>query len=313
MIEFLWRVRVSQFSSPPALYFFLKSAADGARRCTEHLSNSHRQLYTVIFHVNNGMMSRISSALRDTGLWPLPIPVGIAVLCYLIPPVNWINRGFTHWFHLVSFLYALTQSEFIEKFQALIGTSICIGWYTAISYDWYKYNNFFAILYWNMPSSLTNIMVQDGVVNYETWESIGTMVLSHVLDTLAHPLLAYYFWRKHTEKGGTVKSLLSWDVVVSTWIFSRMWSWSHSYHNHGKVHMYYFGYDVYNITEGTLDLWYPAYVTESILYFGITCWKLSNLWTSPSPKNNKLSKEESSYGRQPSLRYSESSMSSTTL
>lgn len=257
-------------------------------------------------------MSSITSALRSTGLWPLPMPIGIAVLCYLVPPMQWINRGFTHWFHLMSFLYALTQSQFIAKFQALIGTSICIGWYAAICYDLHKYGNFFAILYWNMPSSLTNIMVQDGIVNYDTWESIGTMVLSHVLDTLAHPLLAYYFWCKHTEKGGTVKSLLSWDVVGATWLFSRCWSWSHSYYNFGEFHMYYIGYDVYNITEGTLDLWYPAYVTESILYCCITCWKLSNLAASSNKASSKLSEDESTYDRKPSLRYSDSSLSSTT-
>lgn len=256
--------------------------------------------------------SSLTSSLRDTGLWPLPMPIGIAVLCYLNPPGNWINRGFTHWFHLVSFLYALTQSEFIEKFQALIGTSICIGWYAAICYDLYKYNNFFAILYWNMPSSLTNIMVQDGIVNYESWESIGTMILSHVLDTFGHPLLAYYFWRKHANKGGTVKSLLSWDVVVATYLFSRIWSWSHSYYNFGEFNMFYIGYDVYNITEGTLDLWYPAYITESILYFCIACWKISNLWISWSQQSSKLSKDQSLYEKKPSLQYSESSMSSTS-
>ncbi|CAJ1934352.1 unnamed protein product [Cylindrotheca closterium] len=271
------------------------------------------------------MISTIDSALRDTGLWPLPMPIGIAVLCYLVPPMQWINRGFTHWFHLASFLYALTQSEFIRKGLALMGISICIGWYAAITMDLLKYGNFFKILYWNMPSSLTNVMVQDGIVHYDTWESIGTMALSHVLDTLGHPLLTYYFWCKHTEKGGTFKSLLSWDIVVATWLFSRTWSLSHSKYNFGEFHMYYIGYDVYKITEGTLDLWYPAYITESTLYFCITCWKLSNLLaggtisssSSLSSKEDstpagKLSKDESTYDRQPSLRYSESSMSSTT-
>lgn len=242
--------------------------------------------------------------------WPLPTFVAVGVLCFLIPPAQWLNRGFTHWFHLVSFLYFLTHSQFIEKFQALIGTSICLGWYASILYDYFAYGNFFAILYRNMPAAMTQIMVKEGVVDRESWESVSAMALSHVLDCLGHPVLTYYFWCQVRKSCGNVANLLSWDIVAATWLFSRAWSLTHSYHNFGKPHLFYMGYDVYVIDHGTLDLWYPAYITESLIYASITLWKLSSF--SPPGKAKSSLESEKGYEKQPSLRYSESSVSRTS-
>jgi hypothetical protein len=261
--------------------------------------------------LSNSPPSKTKGLLGNVQFWPLPSFLAVGVLCYLIPPGQWLNRGFTHWFHLVSFLYFLTHSKFIEKFQALIGTSICLGWYASIIYDYLAYGNIFAILYRNMPTALTEIMVEEGKVNYESWESTSTMVLSHVLDFLGHPVLTYYFWCQYKKRGGTIVNLLSWDVVAATWLFSRSWSLTHSCYNFGKPHMFYMGYDVYVIDEGTLDLWYPAYVVESLVYSSIILWKLSSFSSSGTGKT--ISEKENTYDRKPSLRYSESSVSRNSI
>eukprot|EP00980_Cylindrotheca_fusiformis_P029262 scaffold22779_cov137-Cylindrotheca_fusiformis.AAC.4 len=264
-------------------------------------------------------VSKEVSTLRHQ-LWPLPPFLAVGVLCCLIPPAQWLNRGFTHWFHLVSFYYFLTHSKFIEKFQALIGISICLGWYASILYDYFAYGHVFAILYRNMPAALTNIMVKDGIIDYESPESLRIMALSHILDCLGHPILTYYFWCQYKKQscGGTgiantasSSTLLTWDVVAATWCFSRVWSLTHSYHNFGSPLMYYMGYDVYVIDEGTLDLWYPAYITESLIYTSIVLWKLRGMLSQPGKEVSK--DDEDVYNQKPSLRYSESSVSRSSI
>ena len=256
-------------------------------------------------------------------IWPLPTFVALGILSYAIPSTQYLNRGFTVWFHLVALLQFLTQSRFLVKFQALIGCSICLGWYASLVYDYMQYGKLFHILYRNMPSLLTEkmIIIVNGdnngtILDYESWTSINTMFLSHVLDTLGHPLLTFHFWRQHQKAdGGTLASLLSWDVILSTWIFSRCWSFTHTYYNFQTPRPYYFGYDVYVIDEGTLDLWFPAYVAESLFYTSITVWKLFGTSHKATTKAlaKDVTKDENGYGHKPNLLWSESSISQESI
>jgi hypothetical protein len=253
-----------------------------------------------------------SGFLLGFKLWPLPPYVAVGMMCALMRSSQYLNRGFTVWFHLVALLYLLTQSRFVAKFQALIGTSICLGWYAALIYDWFQYSNFFLILYRNMPTVMKEIMFVQGTnsLNLACLSSINVILLSHILDTLGHPLLTLYFWRQHQKQGGTLATLLSWDVIMSTWIFSRCWSLTHTYYNFGKPGLYYFGYDVYVIDEGTLDLWYPAYIVESLFYFSIVVWKQVG---KDQPRQKASSKSESAYKKTPNLLWSESGISYASI
>lgn len=245
-------------------------------------------------------------------LWPLPTSVAFIILSVLLPTESYINRGFTKWFHLVSLLYLLTQSKFLAKFQTLSGTGICLGWYATLLYDYFVYGKFFHVLYRNMPAVLTDVMVQTVPddefyykIDFETPKSLGMIVLSHILDTLGHPLLTWYFWRRHKHQfGGNFDNLVTWKVILATWLFSRSWSLTHSYYNSGTFRMFYMGYDVYRIDS--LDLWYPAYIVESILYLSIILWKFSRKYHS---KGKTIESNDSNHTTKPTLQWSDSSLS----
>jgi hypothetical protein len=112
-----------------------------------------------------------------------------------------------------------------------------------------------------------------GEIAYESTSARAMMVSSHMLDLLGHPLLTYYFWRRHKMNGGTAKDIfLSWPVLLSTYLYSRMWSATHTLYNHGRLGYFYIGGDIYIMEH--MDCWIPAYVAESVFYGTLVLYKL---------------------------------------
>merc|ERR1712151_691081 len=121
---------------------------------------------------------------------------------------------------------------------------------------------------------MMNVMVKDGNLDFNSWQSILVMILSHILDLIGHPLLTYYFWIEHKKQDGKLSEVFSWPVVVSTYMYSRLWSAIHTFYNHGKAAPFYVGFDVYAMDS--LDSWYPPYISESLVFISIVFWKLHN-------------------------------------
>ncbi|KAL9185947.1 hypothetical protein ACHAXT_003724 [Thalassiosira profunda] len=213
-----------------------------------------------------------------TKIWPLPVPL-VLVLIPLLPHSAYLNRGYTVWFHLSSVAYFLTRSAFLRRVLILQGTAICVGWYAAIANDWFVDGIFCHSLYRNMPGAITQHMLrevpgEDGgkgsyeMFDHEDMSAVMAKVISHVLDTLGHPLLAYLFWVLHRKAGGTLKDVLSWPVIVFAWHFSRVWSLVHSHHNAGTPALWYHGHDVYMLEN--LDCYLVAYVAEGLCFGAAT-------------------------------------------
>jgi hypothetical protein len=200
-------------------------------------------------------------------------PISPLLVLSLAPLLPWINRGYTQWFHSVVLAWLLTQSPLLVNFLALQGTSVTLGWYAALINDYCLYGPFGRILYNNMPHCMMQHMVMPSGELVYSQMGMYMMGLSHVLDTLGHPILAYYFVHRHYKDGGNLDSLLTWRVIISTYMLSRIWSLVHTYFNFGDFRLFYFGYDVYKISD--LDSWLPAYLAEGTLYLLIVAWKLS--------------------------------------
>eukprot|EP00581_Thalassiosira_minuscula_P014255 CAMPEP_0183723358 /NCGR_PEP_ID=MMETSP0737-20130205/14950_1 /TAXON_ID=385413 /ORGANISM="Thalassiosira miniscula, Strain CCMP1093" /LENGTH=347 /DNA_ID=CAMNT_0025953619 /DNA_START=104 /DNA_END=1147 /DNA_ORIENTATION=+ len=247
------------------------------------------------------------SWFKKITFWPLPPFVALALIP-LLPQPLYLNRGYTVWFHLTSLFYLLTQSSFVRKVLILQGTGICLGWYSAIAADWFTEGTFCHTLYRNMPASMVEYMVQEAPLNstigehaamaamgiepitgnssyilLDTYSSYAMKALSHVLDTMGHPGLAYLFWKIHktnhqsTSHGASLKTvlndILSWEVIVFGWHFSRSWSLLHSYYNTGQPSFWYYGHDVYLLNN--LDSYLIAYIAEGAC-FGVAI--LLRLW-----------------------------------
>mmetsp|Transcript_62426 Transcript_62426/g.184694 ORF Transcript_62426/g.184694 Transcript_62426/m.184694 type:complete len:257 (-) Transcript_62426:111-881(-) len=206
-----------------------------------------------------------------TQLWPLN-PMLLLTIVPFLPTWLWLNRGYTIWFHLVSVGFLLTRSKFLRCFLIFQGVSITLGWYAAILNDLASNSRFFHILYMNTPETMKNSIFSDGGDLVFSAESLFYIFVSHAADTIGHPGLTYLFWHYHKWGGGTVRDLLSWRVVISHYLFSRLWSIVHTYYNSGTMGLFYFGFDVYNIHD--LDGWYPAYIVEGIIHAGVIIWKL---------------------------------------
>mmetsp|Transcript_2022 Transcript_2022/g.2821 ORF Transcript_2022/g.2821 Transcript_2022/m.2821 type:complete len:308 (-) Transcript_2022:263-1186(-) len=216
-------------------------------------------------------------------VWPIS-PLAMACLLPLIPSHLYVNAGYTKWFHIMSFCYLMTQNAWLSKFVALMGTTVTLGWWASIMYDLYKNGRFGHILLWNMPSSMTAVMLdENNQVRYNTNERLAVILLSHLLDTLAHPALALYFWKLNQFK---VSNVLTWSIVISTYCLSRTWSMFHNYHNDGAFKLHYIGHDVYKIYDDNAEnlpgMWIPAYVMEGACYVVIVMFKL--FW---EKKNNR--------------------------
>ena len=157
------------------------------------------------------------------------------------------------------------------------GLTVTLGWYASLLYDGYAHGRFAHILYWNMPEGMTqHMLTADGQVLYNS-TSVGVMCLAHLFDTLGHPLLAYYFWRKSapnnnsdsTPSTTSIWTRFSWSALLLSYLLSRIWSLLHTWYNQGNPALFYFGYDVYTILDRECWmewLWWPAYITEAVVY-----------------------------------------------
>lgn len=219
-----------------------------------------------------GKLSRAISWINSV-LFPLHPSIAVVAFAYWLPLWCYLNRGFTVWFHLASVVQVVTQSKFAAKVLSLTGTSICLGWYASLAFEYFYHGRFFDALYKNMPSALVDEIVDPstGAPDFESTNSLVAMLICHVLDFIGHPLLAYYFWKKSRKESNT--ALLAWPVLIVTYCFSRTWSIVHNYHNYGKFGLFYFGFDVYVIDD--LDAWYPAYIMESMFFASLVLWKLT--------------------------------------
>ena len=216
--------------------------------------------------------SRKNTALLLGKIWPLP-PLAVMAIIPLLPQSYYLNRGYTKWFHLMSVAYFLTRSTFLRKVLVLQGIGICVGWYSVIPFDWFVDGKFCHMLYRNMPDSMLSYMVKDlpcddggecGYVIFDSLNSILMKALSHMVDIVAHPGLVFLFYGIHKRSGGTLSDIFAWPVIVVAWHVSRTWSIVHSYHNNGVLAFWYYGYDVYKLTN--LDSYLVSYIAEGVCF-----------------------------------------------
>jgi len=217
-------------------------------------------------------------------LWSVYSPWLVAAGLLCLPKWCFLNRGYTQWFHWNSFCFIFTQNDWHAQFLAVQGFTVTLGWYASLLYDWYANGRFAHILYWNMPEIMTRHMMtaDERVMMMYGPVSVGVMCLAHLFDTLGHPVLAYYFWNrsvpKHDDrddrhhehpKSYAWVDRFPWSVLICSYSLSRIWSLVHTWHNHGRPTLFYFGYDVYTILDRECwmeGLWLPAYVTEAVVY-----------------------------------------------
>jgi hypothetical protein len=231
--------------------------------------------------------------------WPLPLPLVLALLP-LLPTECFLNRGYTQWFHWTAVIYFFTRTEFLRKFCVIQGAGVCVGWYVALLHEYAVHGRAADVLYQNMPTQMTSVMAKqqhdnddDDALRYSNQAVCMMMMLSHLLDLMAHPVLTFTFWRIH-YRAYTIKNapltlatatpaatdgawrawrdVCTWPVLGSTFLLSRVWSVTQSYYNFGQPALYYFGFDVYVIDS--LDVWLPAYAAEGVLYLIIVLYKL---------------------------------------
>lgn len=263
-------------------------------------------------------------------MWPLSPLTALVLLAAVVPSYCYLNRGFTQWFHLAAVFYALTQWQFLERFQILSGCSICLGWYASLLYEFVQHGRFCHPLYKNMPSSLMQYYLLEGVherehevaasnnntqhgLDFESNKALVALAAAHILDLLAHPLLTYFFWRRHVARGGTLKQVFAWPVIAAAYLYSRTWSLTHTKYNAGEFGLWYFGFDIY--VMDSLDSWYPAYIAESCMYGSLVMWKLWDGCFISEENDTAATVKESSSTKwhlcetQPMLLMSESSVS----
>mmetsp|Transcript_24325 Transcript_24325/g.57252 ORF Transcript_24325/g.57252 Transcript_24325/m.57252 type:complete len:259 (-) Transcript_24325:31-807(-) len=207
--------------------------------------------------------------------FPLHPAVAIAAFAILIPSGAYMNRGFTIWFYWASIFQALTQIAWLSDVLALVGTSICMGWYSSIFYEVFYYKLWFECLYKNMPMVLVQHMVREpphGPCHWDTTASLVAMALSHFFDLLGHVVLTRYHYRKRRGGKATGKPF-GWSAILAGYMYSRIWSAVHQYYNFGSIAWYYLGFEVYVINS--VDMWYPAYIAETIWYGSVVIWKLT--------------------------------------
>ena len=214
------------------------------------------------------------TSLRGRRIWPLP-PLVVLAMIPLLPRSFYLNRGYTIWFHLMSFAYFLTRSNFLRRVLILQGMGICAGWYSVIPFDYFVDGTFCHVLYRNMPDVMLPHMVHEptcdgdvdencGYVILDTFASTLIRALSHVLDILAHPGLLYLFYRLHCTAGGTLRDVFAWPVIVVAWHISRTWSVVHSHHNDGTLAFWYYGHDVYKLAN--LESYLVSYIAEGVCF-----------------------------------------------
>lgn len=205
-------------------------------------------------------------------LWPIS-PVTLALLFPLLPTSLYLNKGYTTWYHIITIAYLLTQKESIRRFLIVQGFGVSVGWYGAMVNELYHHGRFAHILYMNVPPFMKAEMVDAAGRVFYTQESLIYMLISHVLDILLHPGIAYLMYKGHRKSGRRVDNIITWNIVLSAFAVSRLWSAVHTLYNQGILRGWYFGHDVYHFHD--LSPYMAAYVAEGIFFAGIAVYKLS--------------------------------------
>ncbi len=203
--------------------------------------------------------------------WPIH-PVCILVIAPFLPSWLYLNRGYTVWYNLTALVYVLTNIESIRRFVIVQGIGVCAGWYAAMVNDVISHGRFAHILYMNMPPSMKTAMVGESGDVFYTYNSLGYMAISHILDTFLHPGIAYLLYKGHIRAGGTVEEIFTWKILFSTYLLSRLWSLVHTIYHEEKIGAWYFGYDVYHLND--LDGWMVAYSAEAAAYLFVILYKI---------------------------------------
>ena len=102
---------------------------------------------------NSGIIASITAAMDDSSSFSSSSVLSLFYTIYKSTTLRWlilviifpslpsycfINRGFTQWFHWLTIVELFTQNFMLCKFQLLSGIGICIGWYTALFWDYYS-------------------------------------------------------------------------------------------------------------------------------------------------------------------------------
>lgn len=254
-------------------------------------SNSHKKLMKVAQQdttnsssSSNSIETKASPAnpTEECKSWPSLHPLAVLTVMPLAPIWFWMNRGFTNWFHYGFWFYLLTgRTDFMRRFQVIIGGSVCIGWYLSVVHDYAVHGRFCHLLYNNMPPGMKTMILENGRLAsggiVDSTMATGIIALVHVLDFVAHPYLTYVAWKMHSSRGGSMRNLVTWDVLVSAYALRMLYSMSHQYYNDGAVTgLLYYGFDVYHLD--TLDTWTAAYTGESLWFAGLIVWKGYLIW-----------------------------------
>ena len=271
--------------------------------------------------------SRKNTSLLLGKIWPIP-PLVVMAMIPLLPQSYYLNRGYTKWFHLMSVAYFLTRSTFLRKVLVVQGIGICVGWYSVIPFDWIVDGTFCHMLYRNMPDPMLPHMVQElpcdnggecGYVIFDSLNSILMKALSHMVDIVAHPGLVFLFYGIHKRSGGTFSDIFAWPAIVVAWHVSRTWSIVHSYHNIGVLAFWYYGYDVYKLTN--LDSYLVSYIAEGVCFtVAILCrlyWDHLELYSQHLPMKHSVGQkrvmEEGDEDSLPNLVLSTHSVSTSSI
>jgi hypothetical protein len=203
-------------------------------------------------------------------VWPVH-PVFILMAVPFLPTCLYLNRGYTNWYILITLSFLLTQIEPLRRFLIVQGISVCAGWYAALVNDFMSHGRFAHILYMNGPSVLKAALLDESGNVVYTNESIVYMGVSHVLDIIFHPGIAYLLYKSHRRAGGTVDEIFSRKNIAAAFALSRFWSFVHIYHQFGKLGFWYYGYGIYSLRD--LDCWMIAYVAEALSFLCMIAYK----------------------------------------
>jgi len=236
---------------------------------------------------------RDKSMTKEGLSWPSVHPLlALAGFIFAVPSWVLMNRGFTLWFHLGFLFYLVTgRSDFMRRFQVIIGGATNIGWYLTVVHEYVVHGRLFDLLYNNMPPAMKAIMLENGhlasggIIQNNT--AMATIWVTHVLDMIAHPFLLYVAWKMHVSYGGSARNLVTWDVLIAAYAFRIVYSTSHQYYNWGYVNSpFYYGFEVYHIDS--LDAYTAAYVGEAIWFAVLIAWKGYLSWLRSNDLRVKL-------------------------
>lgn len=212
-----------------------------------------------------------------TGWWRPLHPLFIVAMIPLCPSWFFLNRGFTQWFHWgIIFYYMTGKKDWWLKFLIVQGGGVCAGWYSAVVFEYFNYGRLCHLLYNNMPQELREVYLTDGklasggIITDNVPALVG-LALTHLIDFLAHPVLTYVMWKIHKSRGGTLRSILLWDILSIGYVYTRFYSCVHWYFNDGVLGLWYIGYDVYNIDN--TESYVAAYIGESLFFLALACYK----------------------------------------